>query len=106
MDPTQEENFTSLPDGEKALLPPNLQVEDAPAWVLQYFIHTYANSLNLIRRRYGFLRRQQLMASVISITEYNIRNNIPVDKMPGILANLILQWDDLCKSRLEGSDTL
>ena len=106
VDPTLEEDFTPLPYGEEALLPPSLSIDDVKAWVLQYFIHTYAESLNIIRRRYGLLRRQQLLASVISITDCNIENSVPIDEMPGILATLVLQWDELCKSKLEGRDTM
>ena len=104
VDPTQEEDFSPLPCGSRPLLPPRLDVENASHWILQYFIRAYAEVLNLIRKRYGYVRRQQLLAAVLQIVEYYIENGYPVEQIPGILARTVLDWDEMCKTRGETQD--
>ena len=101
VDPTQEADFSPLPCGLRPLLPPRLDSENAPHWILQYFIRTYAEVLNLIRKRYGYVRRQQLLAAVLKIAEYHIENGYSVEQIPGILARTVLDWDEMCKTRGE-----
>jgi len=98
VDPSQERDFSPLPCGMTPMLPPNTNVENAELWILQYFIRAYADVLNLICKRYGYLRRQQLLASVLQIAGYHVENGYPIEEIPGILGRVVLDWDEMCKA--------
>ena len=102
VDPTEEADFSPLPCGMDPLLPPRLDGENASFWVLQYFIRAYADVLNIIQKRYGHLHRQQLLAAVLQVTELHIKNGYTVEEIPGILGRIVLDWDEMCRTR--GSD--
>ena len=106
VDPTQEADFSPLPCGMEPLLPPRLDGENASFWVLQYFIRTYADALNIIERRYGHLRRQQLLAAVLQVTELHIENGYTVKEIPGVLGRIILDWNEMCRTRGADQDAV
>lgn len=106
VDPTQVADFSPLPCGLEPLLPPRLDDENASFWVLQYFIHAYADVLNLIQKRYGHLRRQQLLAAVLQVTELHIESGYSVEEIPGILGRIVLDWDEMCRTRGADQDAV
>lgn len=101
VDPTQQKGFSPLPCGKEPLLPPHLGDEDASFWVLQYFIRAYADSLNIIQKRYGYFRRQQLLAAVVHVTDLHIESGHTVDEIPGLLGRLVLDWEEMCQYDLD-----
>ena len=106
VDPTQETDFSPLPCGVEPLLPPRLDDENASFWVLQYFMRAYADVLNIIQKRYGHLRRQQLLASVLQVTQLHIENGYSVEEIPGILGRIVLDWEEMCRTRGADQDTV
>lgn len=106
VDPTQEADFSPLPCDMEPLLPPHLDDENGPFWVLQYFIRAYADVLNIIQRRYGHLRRQQLLAAVLQATELYIVDGYTVEEIPGVLGRIVLDWDEMCRTRGADQDAV
>lgn len=106
VDPTQEADFSPLPCGLEPLLPPRLDDENASFWVLQFFIRTYADVLNIIQKHYGHLRRQQLLAAVLQVTELHIESGYSVEEIPGVLGRIVLDWDEMCRTKGADQDAV
>ena len=62
--------------------------------------------LNIIQRRYGHLRRQQLLADVLQATELYIVDGYTVEEIPGVLGRIVLDWDEMCRTRGADQDAV